>query len=108
MDIIGAVISDIKLEGKNTVVKQIVHIASNTTEVLLNRVACKQLGLTTEQPPKNGMKLNYAEIKSIPNRGENKEPSHTCRGGKQVGRGVAAAPPKIFNYFFNPSLVDLL
>ena len=56
--IISAAITDIKVEGKNIMVKQIVHIASNITEVLLNRVACKHLGLTTEQPPKNGMKLN--------------------------------------------------
>ena len=66
IDIISMVITDIKVEGTNTVVKQIVHITSNTTEVLLNRVACKHLGLTTEQPPQewNEVKLHRNKIHS--------------------------------------------
>ena len=52
INIIGVIITEIKVEGQNTVVKQIVHIASNTTEVLLSSEACEQLGLTTEQFPR--------------------------------------------------------
>ena len=69
------------MEGQNTVIKQIVHIASNTTEVLLSIEAYKQLGLTTEQLPKSGMEPNGTEIKSTSNGKEDKEPQHTSHKG---------------------------
>ena len=73
MDIISMVIMEIKVEGQNTVVKQIVYIASNTNEVFLSREACEQLGLILEDPQGIGQELNHIGTNPIPKKMETKE-----------------------------------
>ena len=65
IDIMGTLIMEIKVEGKYTVIKQIVHLTSNTNEVFLSREACEQLGLTIENSPRTGVELNHVKIKEL-------------------------------------------
>ena len=67
IDIIGVVITEMKVKGQNTVIKQIVYIASNTTRVFLSREACEELDLIPEKLPKIGLELNHMKINSITN-----------------------------------------
>ena len=66
IDIISAVLMEMKAEGRNMVIKQIVYIASNTNKVFLSRTACEQLGLISDKPPGMELELNHAEANSTP------------------------------------------
>ena len=60
IDIISAVLTEMKAEGRNMVIKQVVYITSNTNEVFLSRMACEQLGLISDKPPGIELELNHA------------------------------------------------
>ena len=78
IDIIGAIIVEIKVVGHEVVTKQVVYIATNATRVFLNREACEQLGLVPENFPHINQIENCSEINSLPNEESTKETVCTC------------------------------
>ena len=78
IDIIGALIVEIKVVGHETVSKQVVYIATNASRVFLNREACEQLGLVPKNFPQINQIEDCHEVNSLPNDESTTEPQCTC------------------------------